>query len=126
MSKNLLPDDGWQACPSGVLSKLASHERKIQRRRFLLRVGGTGAVLGLGATGAWLLVQDRGLLDSGLPGDKNYGGIRCSKVKDLAKPFLQNQLSSQVARQVEVHLEACPICKNFVKSLAESSELADA
>lgn len=119
MSNNLIPADGWQACPSGALSKLASHERLLQRRRFLLRVGGTGAVLGLGATGAWFLVQDRGLLDSGLPGDKDYGGIRCSKVRDLAKPFLQNQLSRQVAQQIEVHLEACAICKSFVKSLAD-------
>jgi hypothetical protein len=47
--------------------------------------------------------------------------ITISTVPEPASGLLMS-----VAQQIEVHLDACAICKNFVKSLADSSELADA
>jgi hypothetical protein len=133
MSMNVKPDEGWQACPPSTLTKMASHERQLQRRQFLKRVGGAGGVIGTVLMGAWLLSDDDNLSDviglpsqGGFSGEKTYGGISCTKVKESAQAFLQARLGDSLVEQIEVHLEYCVSCKSFVESLSEANQRVDA
>lgn len=53
-------------------------------------------------------------------------GVTVATITISTVPEPTSGLLISVARQIEVHLEACAIYKSFVKSLADSSELADA
>lgn len=132
MSNVRKQDEGWQACQPGTLAKLACLDRRLQRRQFLKRAGSAGGLIGMGMMGAWILTQggnesleNAPPLKVMVPGDKMYGGILCSKVKEQGQLFLDGTLSNSVVEQIEIHLQNCFSCKDFIDCLSEPDITAD-
>ncbi len=96
-----------------------------------MRASGAG-VMGVGIVVTWFLTgessppQKTGLAPEGsFPGEKTYGGIHCSKVKKLARSFLQKQLSDSEVEQIKIHQEYCVSCRSFVESLPDPDSHTD-
>lgn len=133
MSNNHEHDDSWRSCPPGTFAKLASEGQLLQRRQFLRRAGGAGGVIGMGMLGAWFVTQERKPQPAaGLPaskryvGEETYAGITCTKVKEQAELFLDEQLDASVLEQIENHLQLCISCKTYIQYLPDALEQGDA
>lgn len=108
--------DGWTPCPIGTLSTLAGNERRRRRRRFLIQSGGvTGAVVLTFGFGWSVFRGNR------KPDDPIHGGIACSRVREIARQFVQGQLEDTVVRQVTIHLEECERCRILIESMQSES-----
>ncbi|GIW81228.1 MAG: hypothetical protein KatS3mg105_3035 [Gemmatales bacterium] len=114
----LQPEPLWQPCPRGELVSLGKRLRqRRQRRRFLYTAAGTLSLLAA-AGGAWLILQSQGEQPSPSE-DYFFADLWCSEVQKLAKAFMNQELSPDMADKVRRHINACPRCGPlFAKHMA--------
>ena len=112
MTKPQKLKEEWIPCPPGTLSALAGQEQVRQRRMFLIRTGSTVGAIALASGAGWLAF--RGTRTRPEP---TFGGIACSKVRELAPQFMMAQLDDAVTQQIKTHLEQCVDCRNLLESM---------
>lgn len=108
--------DGWTPCPIGTLSTLAGNERRRRRRRFLIQSGGVAGAVVLTFGFGWSVFRG-----NRKPDDPIHGGIACSRVREIAREFVQGQLDDKVNRQIRIHLEECERCRILIESMQVES-----
>jgi hypothetical protein len=102
----------WIPCPPGKLAKLAGQECVRQRRHFLVRVGSVAGVVAVAAGAGWFAFRGRGMTT-----EPNFGGIVCSRVRELAPQYMMGQLDPAVSQQIKTHLEQCVACRTLLESM---------
>lgn len=112
MTKTRQLSEEWTPCPPGTLSSMAGDERFRQRRQFLVRAGSTAGAVALAAGAGWLVFRNGGLAT-----EPTYGGIACSRVRQLAPQFMMHQLDAELTQQITVHLEQCDECRTLLESM---------
>ncbi len=112
MTKPQKLKEEWIPCPPGTLSAFASQEQVRQRRKFLIRAGSTAGAIALASGAGWLAFRG-----AGTSSEPTFGGITCSKVRELAPKFMMAQLDEVVTQQIKTHLEQCANCRNLLESM---------
>ena len=112
MSKSPKQREEWIPCPPGKLVKLAGQERVRQRRQFLVRAGSAVGVLALATGAGWFAFRGRGM-----PTEPDFGGIVCSRVRELAPQYMMGKLDPTVTQQIKTHLEQCVACRTLLESM---------
>ncbi len=112
MTKPQKMREEWIPCPPGKLATLAGHERVRQRRQFLVRAGSAVGVVALTSGAGWLAFRG-----SGKPAEPTFGGIACSRVRELAPQFMMGKLDQSVTQQIKTHLEQCVACRTLLESM---------
>jgi len=101
----------WIPCPPGKLATFSGRERVRQRRQFLVRAGRTVGAVALAAGAGWLVFRE---LETPEP---TFGGIACSRVRELAPLFMMGELDPAVTQQIETHLKQCDECRSLLESM---------
>jgi anti-sigma factor RsiW len=52
------------------------------------------------------------------------GGISCRELVELVTAYLDGALDPQVVQRIEAHLEACPMCVEYVEEVRITARLA--
>ncbi len=112
MTKPRKKREEWIPCPAGTLAALAGHERACQRRKFLVRAGSAVGVIVLTSGAGWLAFRG-----TRKPTEPTFGGIACSRVRELAPQFMMGKLDQAVTRQIKTHLEQCSACRTLLESM---------
>lgn len=106
----------WIPCPPGTLSAFAGREQSRQRRNFLIRAGSTVGAIALATGAGWLAFRR-----NEMPTEPMFGGIACSRVRELAPQFMMAQLDDSVTQQIKTHLEQCTECRTLLESMQQKS-----
>jgi anti-sigma factor RsiW len=54
------------------------------------------------------------------------GGISCRDVVEIVTDYLEGALAPDVVARLEVHLEACPPCRDYIEQIRTTRLLAAA
>lgn len=112
MTKPKQMREEWIPCPAGKLATLAGQERVRQRRQFLVRAGSAVGVVALASGVGWLAFRR-----TEKPTEPTFGGIACSRVRELAPQYMMGQLDPTVTQQIKTHLEQCDACRTLLESM---------
>lgn len=106
----------WVPCPEGELNDLGDRLRARRRRRhFLQATGGTAAALVAGGlVFAWLRQPSH--QGQPAPGQFDYAGIRCSRVKEHVDGYANKTLGEPLREQIRQHLSQCPSCREHYQA----------
>ncbi|TWU59319.1 hypothetical protein Poly51_21070 [Rubripirellula tenax] len=110
-------EDAWAPCPPGLLSEKASSVNRQRRARRVI-IAGVVATVGLAAISR-MVVPDA----SGIPGDRNDGGILCSELRKRLPQYRTRELDESTTEKIDAHLRTCPFCRSYVVR-PEASPLA--
>ncbi len=103
----------WESCESDFLADKSTSKHVAKRRRATVRrFSAASAAVALLAVGAWGVSEW-----ASRPAENYFGGIACSEVRELIPAMMAGDLAPNVARQVEVHLESCPLCQRLLEKM---------
>jgi len=100
-------NQGWSPCPAGELTRLGNKVRSRRQRRVFLQSAAAAGAAGLGGLAWWLAV----------PGEPPLGGLNCTQVQELAKPYAAGTLGEEMRKKVRQHLAECPQCGPRFKAM---------
>jgi hypothetical protein len=104
------PDDAWQPCPAGELSRLATRLKRRHRRRWVAPV--SGVVLALLVVGTVYWRGDRS--------DPEPARLSCREVIERAPEYLAGKLPKEQSAEISRHLEHCPHCADAVERVRKT------
>lgn len=107
--------DGWQACPSGTLERLAS---RAQRRVFL------AAFAKRSLQGAAILTLLIGTLSGLKWRETRQLNAECRVVGMQLPAYLRGELNEAQIQLVESHLANCPRCRRKLAEMQAESDLS--
>jgi len=112
----------WDECRPGEISAMVHRSKRRQRRQFALQLT-AGAVVGLLFGAVYLGVESF----RQPAGEKNFGGITCTKVREHAKTFVHRDdaLSPETRRRIDAHLAKCPECRKLVRKMQNNRGAAE-
>ena len=105
----------WHSCRPGMVGQLV---RNLQSRRQALIVQRrmvAAVLLMMAAFSSYYFV---GVLPSAEP---NYGGIVCSRVRELGQEYMAGTMDSAEAARVHAHLAQCEDCQQWIKAMMPTS-----
>jgi anti-sigma factor RsiW len=112
---------GWKPCPRGTLAHLAGRHRSRRFVRAAARVAAAlAAAVLIGMLGAWISGWRPG------SGEFDYGGIACREVRASIADYMTGRLTPDMAERIRVHLEQCPACQEFMRSMSGGTMIGQA
>jgi len=104
--------ESWDYCPKGALVQAVAELKARRRSRILaLSIGPVTVVLSVLLVG--VMLAQRGSTTA----EKHYGGISCSRVRELLVDYRQGKLEVSLASSIGVHLNKCRMCRTSYESI---------
>jgi len=111
---NSIPSDSWGPCPPGTLGRIAAERPGQDGSDWLLRgIGATAVVLFVLAVG-YIFVNRFGPVP-----EYRYGGITCTKVRQMMPAFAAGDLDEQTADKIRKHLDLCVYCEDAYRRMLQ-------
>ena len=108
----------WQPCASGQIGGMVQRLRRLRRADAIRRMAVPTTAVLLLAVAVFYFGQSR-------PGGMWFhpGGLTCGEVQEYLPAYARQQVSPELAGQLEEHLANCPECKKMYDTMG-SRELA--
>ena len=108
----------WQPCASGQIGGMVQRLRTLRRADAIRRMAVPTTAVLLLAVAVFYFSQSR-------PGGVLFhpGGLTCGEVQEYLPAYARQQVSPELAGQLEEHLANCPECKKMYDTMG-SRELA--
>lgn len=103
----------WQPCPPGEVGNLVARLRRTRRQDRLQKAAAGLVCVAIVAVAGLYAIPRFGR------SEPTYGGIACSEVQELAEQYMAGQLDEDRLGQIDVHLEACEHCQQFVARMMQ-------